>query len=59
MMTPLRQKMLNDMKLRRFAPRIQYAYINAVTGLADAFKARRQIDAALAALKKVMKIQEK
>ena len=27
-----------------------------LTGLADAFKARRQIDAALAALKKAMKI---
>ncbi len=32
-MTPLRQKMLNDMKLRRFAPRTQYAYLSAVTGL--------------------------
>lgn len=33
-MTPLRQKMINEMKLRNFAPRTQYAYVSAVAGLA-------------------------
>jgi len=34
-MTPLRQKMINDMKLRNFSPRTQYAYVSAVAGLAQ------------------------
>ena len=34
MSTPLRQKMINDMKLRRFSKKTQYAYISAVAGLA-------------------------
>lgn len=33
-MRPLRQKMINDMKLRRFAPKTQAAYVSAVAGLA-------------------------
>jgi integrase/recombinase XerD len=33
-MTPLRQKMINDMKLRRFAPSTQEAYVSAVADLA-------------------------
>jgi integrase/recombinase XerD len=33
-MTPLRQKMVNDMKLRRLAPKTQEAYVDAVAGLA-------------------------
>lgn len=33
-MRPLRQKMLDDMKLRRFAPNTQEAYVSAVAGLA-------------------------
>ena len=33
-MRPLRQKMLEDMKLRRFAPNTQEAYVSAVAGLA-------------------------
>ncbi|MFC1853140.1 tyrosine-type recombinase/integrase [candidate division CSSED10-310 bacterium] len=33
-MTPLRQKMLNSMKLRRFSPNTEEAYISAVLGLA-------------------------
>ena len=33
-MKPLRQKMINDMKLRRFAPKTQEAYVSAVAGLA-------------------------
>jgi len=36
-MTPLRQKMINDMKLRNFSPRTQYAYESAVAGLAQFF----------------------
>ena len=32
-MTPLRQKMINDMTLRRLAPKTQKAYISAVAGL--------------------------
>ncbi len=36
-MTPLRQKMINDMKLRRFAPNTQQAYVSAVAGLANYF----------------------
>jgi integrase/recombinase XerD len=37
-MKPLRQKMLNDMKLRRFAPNTQEAYVSAVAGLAKHYK---------------------
>ena len=33
-MTPLRQKMINDMKLRRFSSSTQQLYIHAVEGLA-------------------------
>jgi site-specific recombinase XerD len=33
-MKPLRQKMINEMKLRRFAQKTQEAYVSAVTGLA-------------------------
>ncbi len=33
-MRPLRQKMINEMKLRRFAPKTQEAYVSAVAGLA-------------------------
>jgi len=33
-MRPLRQKMLEDMKLRRFAPNTQESYVSAVAGLA-------------------------
>jgi integrase/recombinase XerD len=33
-MTPLRQKMINDMKLRRFSTSTQQAYVDAVAGLA-------------------------
>jgi site-specific recombinase XerD len=33
-MKPLRQKMINDMKLRRFAQKTQAAYVSAVAGLA-------------------------
>jgi len=33
-MTPLRQKMITHMKLRRFSPRTQEAYVAAVAGLA-------------------------
>ncbi|MBI5634427.1 MAG: site-specific integrase [Nitrospirae bacterium] len=33
-MKPLRQKMINDMKLRRFAQKTQEAYVSAVAGLA-------------------------
>lgn len=33
-MKPLRQKMINEMKLRRFAPSTQEAYVSAVAGLA-------------------------
>ena len=32
-MTPLRQKMINEMTLRRFAPKTQEAYVAAVAGL--------------------------
>lgn len=37
-MTPLRQKMINDMKLRNFSPKTQQAYVGAVAGLAKHFK---------------------
>jgi integrase/recombinase XerD len=37
-MKPLRQKMFNDMKLRRFAPNTQEAYVSAVAGLAKFYK---------------------
>lgn len=37
-MTPLRQKMINDMVLRRFSPKTQEAYVAAVTGLARFYK---------------------
>lgn len=33
----LRQKMINDMKLRNFSPKTQYAYVSAVAGLAKYF----------------------
>ena len=36
-MTPLRQKMINDMKLRRFSASTQQAYVDAVAGLAKFF----------------------
>jgi len=36
-MTPLRQKMINDMKLRRFSTSTQQAYEDAVAGLAKFF----------------------
>jgi len=37
-MTPLRQKMINDMVLRRFSSKTQEAYVAAVTGLARFYK---------------------
>jgi len=37
-MRPLRQKMLEDMKLRRFAPNTQESYVSAVAGLAKYYK---------------------
>lgn len=37
-MTPLRQKMINDMVLRRFSPKTQEAYVGAVGGLARFYK---------------------
>jgi integrase/recombinase XerD len=37
-MNPLRQKMLNDMKLRRFAANTQESYVSAVAGLAKHYK---------------------
>ncbi len=37
-MKPLRQKMINEMKLRRFAPNTQEAYVSAVAGLAKHYK---------------------
>lgn len=37
-MNPLRQKMVNDMKLRRFAPNTQEVYVSAVAGLAKHYK---------------------
>jgi len=37
-MTPLRQKMINDMKLRRFATNTQKLYIHAVEGLTKYYK---------------------
>jgi integrase/recombinase XerD len=37
-MNPLREKMINDMKLRRFAPNTQEAYMSAVAGLAKHYK---------------------
>ena len=36
-MTPLRQRMLEDMQLRGFSPRTQEAYVNAVHQLAAHF----------------------
>jgi integrase/recombinase XerD len=36
-MTPLRQKMINDMKLRGFSVRTQQSYVDAVAGLAKFF----------------------
>jgi len=33
-MTPLRQKMINEMKVRVYSPRTQQAYVDAVAGLA-------------------------
>ncbi len=37
-MTPLRQKMINEMVLRRFSPKTQEAYVSAVAGLARFYK---------------------
>ena len=37
-MTPLRQQMLNDMRLERLAPRTQESYIAAIAGLAKYYK---------------------
>ena len=37
-MKPLRQKMINEMKLRRFAPSTQEAYVSSVAGLAKYYK---------------------
>jgi len=37
-MTPLRQRMINEMTLRRFAPKTQEAYVAAVAGLARHYK---------------------
>lgn len=37
-MTPLRQRMLEDMQLRGFAPRTQEAYVRAVHQLAAHFR---------------------
>jgi len=37
-MTPLRQKMINDMKLRRLAQKTQEAYVSAVADLARYYK---------------------
>ncbi len=36
-MTPLRQKMINDMKLRRFFTSTQQAYLDVMAGLAKFF----------------------
>ena len=36
-MTPLRQRMIEDMQLRRFSPRTQEAYVHAVRQLAAHF----------------------
>ena len=36
-MTPLRQRMIEDMRIRRFAPGTQYTYIRAVERFADHF----------------------
>jgi len=33
-MIPLRQKMIEDMKLRGFSPGTQHSYVEAVVGLA-------------------------
>ena len=37
-MTPLRQKMIDNMKLRGFSPRTQQSYVDAVAALATHFK---------------------
>lgn len=37
-MTELRQKMIRDMQLRRFAPRTQQSYVGAVAGLAKYYR---------------------
>ena len=37
-MTPLRQRMLEDMQLRAFSPRTQEAYVRAVRQLAAHFR---------------------
>lgn len=37
-MTPLRQRMLEDMQLRALSPRTQEAYIRAVRQLAEHFR---------------------
>ncbi len=39
-MTPLRQRMLDDMQLRGFSPRTQEAYVHAVRQLAAHFHRR-------------------
>ena len=37
-MTPMRQKMIKEMSLRRFSPKTQKSYLSSVTGLARYFK---------------------
>ena len=37
-MTPMRQKMIKEMTLRRFSPKTQKSYLSSVTGLARYFK---------------------
>ena len=37
-MTPLRQRMLEDMQLRNLAPQTQRSYINHVKGLAEFYQ---------------------
>jgi site-specific recombinase XerD len=37
-MTPMRQRMIKEMTLRRFSPKTQKSYLSSVTGLARYFK---------------------